>query len=57
LEGPLQSVCFLCRCEIQDGHHRRTYINIEPYGKMFKCIGSNVNLCIVVVAILDFWSA
>ena len=24
LEGPLQSFCFLCRSEIQDGHHRRT---------------------------------
>jgi hypothetical protein len=24
LEGPLQSLCFLCRSEIQDGHHRRT---------------------------------
>ena len=22
--GPLQSFCFLCRSEIQDGHHRRT---------------------------------
>ena len=29
---------FLCRSEIQDGHHRRTYINIGPYGKMFKCL-------------------
>jgi hypothetical protein len=27
---------FLCRSEIQDGCHRRTYINIGPYGKMFK---------------------
>jgi hypothetical protein len=24
LEGPLQSYCFLCRSEIQDGHHRNT---------------------------------
>jgi hypothetical protein len=24
LEGPLQNFCFLCRSEIQDGHHRRT---------------------------------
>jgi hypothetical protein len=24
LEGPLQSFCFLCRSEIQDGRHRRT---------------------------------
>jgi hypothetical protein len=24
--------------EIQDGRHRRTYINIGPYGKMFKCL-------------------
>ena len=24
LEGPLQGVCFLCRSEIQDGHHRNT---------------------------------
>ena len=29
---------FLCRSEIQDGRHRRTYINIGPYGKMFKCL-------------------
>ena len=28
--------CFLCPLEIQDGHHCRTYINIGPYGKMFK---------------------
>jgi hypothetical protein len=21
LEGPLQNLCFLCRSEIQDGHH------------------------------------
>ena len=38
LEGPLQSFCFICRSEIQDGHHHNTYINIEPYGKMFKCL-------------------
>ena len=25
LEGPLQSFCFLCRSEIQDGRHRNTY--------------------------------
>jgi hypothetical protein len=31
----LYKVCFLCRSEIQDGRHRRTYINIGPYGKMF----------------------
>ena len=24
MEGPLQSFCFLCRSEIQEGHHRRT---------------------------------
>ena len=24
LEGPLQSLCFLCRSKIQDGHHRNT---------------------------------
>jgi hypothetical protein len=29
---------FLCRSEIQDGHHCRKYINIGPYGKMFKCL-------------------
>ena len=29
---------FLCRSEIQDGRHRSTYINIGPYGKMFKCL-------------------
>jgi hypothetical protein len=27
---------FYARSEIQDGHHHRTYINIGPYGKMFK---------------------
>jgi hypothetical protein len=27
----------LMAIEIQDGHHHRTYINNEPYGKMFKC--------------------
>ena len=27
---------FLCRSEILDCRHRRTYINIGPYGKMFK---------------------
>jgi hypothetical protein len=30
--------CFICRSKIQDGRHRNTYINIEPYGKMFKCL-------------------
>ena len=29
---------FLCRSEIQDGRHRRTQINIGPYGKIFKCL-------------------
>jgi hypothetical protein len=29
---------FLCRSEIQDGSHCRKYINIGPYGKMFKCL-------------------
>ena len=29
---------FLCRSEMQDGHHRNAYINIGPYGKMFKCL-------------------
>ena len=29
---------FLCRSKIQDGHHRRTYINIVHYGKIFKCL-------------------
>ena len=38
MECPLPSFCFLCRSEIQDGHHHRTYINIGPYGKMFKCL-------------------
>jgi hypothetical protein len=38
LEGPLQNLGFLCRSEIQYGHYRRTYINIGPYGKMFKCL-------------------
>ena len=33
-----QFIFFLCRLEIQDGCHRRTYINIVPYGKMFKCL-------------------
>jgi hypothetical protein len=27
---------FLCRSKIQDGRHHRTYINIGPYGNMFK---------------------
>ena len=36
LECPLPSFCVLCRSEIQDGRHRRTKINIGPYGKMFK---------------------
>ena len=30
--------CFICRSEIQDGRHRNTQINIEPYRKMFKCL-------------------
>jgi hypothetical protein len=34
----LYKVCFLSRSEIQDGRHRRTYINIGPYRKMFKCL-------------------
>ena len=29
---------FFMRSEIQDDHHRRTYINIAPYEKMFKCL-------------------
>ena len=29
---------FLCQSDIQDGRHRRTYINIAPYGKLFKCL-------------------
>ena len=29
---------FLCSSKIQDGRHRRTYINIGPYEKMFKCL-------------------
>jgi hypothetical protein len=28
-EGPLQSLGFLCRSEIQDGCHRRTYVNVN----------------------------
>ena len=32
------NLCFICRSEIQDGRHRNTQINIEPYGKMFKCL-------------------
>jgi hypothetical protein len=38
LEGPLHNFYMLCRWEIQDAHHRRAYINIGPYGKMFKCL-------------------
>ena len=34
----LHSFYSLCRSEIQDAHHRSTYINIGPYGKMFKCL-------------------
>ena len=33
---------FLCRSEIQDGCHRRTYVNIGPYGKMFKYENSEI---------------
>ena len=34
LEGPLQILCFLCRSEIQDGHHRNTYrLTLDPIGK------------------------
>jgi hypothetical protein len=40
--------CFLCQSEIQDGHHR----NFEHFP-----IGSNVNLCPAVTAILNFRSA
>ena len=29
---------FISGSEIQDGRHRRTLINIGPYGKMFKCL-------------------
>ena len=29
---------FLCPSKIQDGHHRRTEINIVPYWKIFKCL-------------------
>ena len=36
LECPLPSFCFICQSEIQDGRHRRKYIIIGPYGKMFK---------------------
>ena len=34
----LYKVSVSCRSEIQDGRHRRTQINIGPYGKMFKCL-------------------
>jgi hypothetical protein len=36
--GRYSTSCFLCRSEIQDGRHRRTYINIGHYWKMFKCL-------------------
>ena len=32
------NLCFFMSIEIQDGRHRRTYINTVPYGKMFKCL-------------------
>ena len=33
LDGPLQSLGFLFRYEIQNGGYGRTYFNIGPYGK------------------------
>ena len=34
---------FLCRSKIQDGRHRRTQINIGPYGKMFNAFFSETS--------------
>ena len=33
LEGPLQNLCFLCRSEIQDGHHAGHRLTLDPKGK------------------------
>jgi hypothetical protein len=33
LDGPLQTIGFLFRDEIQNGGYGRTYFNIGPYGK------------------------
>ena len=33
LEGPLQGVCFLCRSDIQDGHHAGHRLALDPMGK------------------------
>jgi hypothetical protein len=67
----LQSLCFLCRSEIQDGcHHSRKSkmaattghsINTGPYGEnteicSFFPIGSNVKLSPAVATILNFIS-
>jgi hypothetical protein len=38
IERSSTKLCFLCRSEIQGVHYRRTYINIGPYWKMFKCL-------------------
>ena len=34
LEGPLQNFYFLCRPEIQDGHHHRTNLTLDPMEKI-----------------------
>jgi hypothetical protein len=55
LDGPLQGVCFLCRSEIQDGHHGFNHIcSFWEEGICTFPLGFNVNLCPAVVAILDF---
>jgi hypothetical protein len=33
LDGPLQTLRFLFRYEIQNGSYGRTWVNIGPYGK------------------------
>jgi hypothetical protein len=68
LDGPLQTLGFLFRYEIQNGGYGRLGLTLDPMGKMFQNasslkplehfpIGSNANLCPAVVAILNFRSA
>jgi hypothetical protein len=61
LDGPLQILRFLLRYEIQNGGYGGLALIIFVVSEMkaFEhfAIGSNVNLCIAVAAILDFRSA
>jgi hypothetical protein len=70
LDGPLQTLRFLFRYGIQMAATAGLSLTLDPMGKMFQNasslsekkafehfpIGSNVNLCIAVAAILDFRS-